>query len=189
MSPWQIYWRAWLAASLCWLALGAGAAAQQKQPDNAARAAVEKFFALLKTQQYAQLYDFLPSELQGQLTREQLTASLQRLDSFLTIERLQIGRVQQQGDFAVVDTTIYGRLKKPLRFNEAEITEGRVVAQQYLFKENGQWKVVTADDRTRAYFLKRNPNFNQQFQLARPQFAFKRAGQWTPLGTPSKPPR
>lgn len=163
------------------------AAAPSQKPGNEARAAVARFFALLKAQQYAQLYDFLPGELQQQLTREQLTASLQRLDSFLTIERMDTGRVQQQGDFAVVDTTIYGRLKKPLRFNGAEITEGRVAAQQYLFKEYGQWKVVTADDRTRAYFLKRNPDFNQQFQLIRPQFAFKQNGQWTVAGKGTVP--
>lgn len=183
----KTYGRAWLALSMCWLLLVGASAAQQKPADNAARQTVEKFFALLKTQQYAQLYDFLPGELQGQLTREQLTMSLRRLDSFLAIERLQIGRVQQQGDFAVVDTTIYGRLKKPLRFGEAEITEGRVAAQQYLFKESGQWKVVTADDRTRAYFLKRNPDFNQQFRLTRPQFAFKQNGQWTMAGKNTMP--
>lgn len=187
MLSWKIYWRAVIAASLFWLVLGTCATAQQKQPDNAARQAVEKFFALLKAQQYAQLYDFLPNDLQQQLTREQLITSLKRLDSFLAIERLQIGRVQQQGDFAVVDTTIYGRLKKPLRFGEAEITAGRVAAQQYLFKENGQWKVITADDRTRAYFLKRNPDFNQHFQLARPQFAFKQNGQWTMAGKNTMP--
>lgn len=185
MSRWKVYWRATLTVSLFWLTLGTGAAATQS--DSAPRTAVEKFFALLKTQQYSQLYEFLPSGLQQQVTREQLTASLQRLDSFLTIERLQVGRVQQQGDFAVVDTTIYGRLKKPLRLNGAEIIEGRVQAQQYLFKESGQWKVITADDRTRAYFLKRNPAFTQQFQLTRAQFAFKQNGQWTTMNRGAVP--
>lgn len=155
----------------------AGITAQTRKAPSA-KNAVEQFFALLKTQQYAKLYELLPGNLQQQLTREQLTASLQRLDNFLVIEKLQVGRVQEKGDYAVVDTTIYGRLKQPMNLNGQEIREGRVSAQQVLFKENGQWKVVTADDRTRALFLKRNPEFNQQFQLTRAQFAFKQNGQW-----------
>ena len=155
-----------------------GFAAQSGGKTPLAKRAIEQFFALLKTQQYAKLYDLLPGSLQQQLTREQLTASLQRLDNFLVIEKLQVGRVQEKGDYAVVDTTIYGRLKQPMNMQGQEIREGRVSAQQYLFKENGQWKVVTADDRTRAFFLKRNPEFNQQFQLTRAQFAFKQNGQW-----------
>ena len=148
---------------------------------GSAKKTVEQFFALLKTQQHAKLYELLPGQLQQQLTREQLAASLRRLDEFLVIEKLQVGRVQQEGEFAVVDTTIYGRLKQPMKINGQEIHEGRVSAQQYLFKENGQWKVATADERTRAFFLKRNPQFNQQFQLNRAQFAFKQNGQWQPF--------
>ena len=68
-----------------------------------------------------------------------------------------------------------------------------VSVQQYLFKENGLWKVVTADNRARDFFLKRNPNFKQQFQLTQPQFAFreggKQNGKWTPLGQPPTIPR
>ncbi len=149
----------------------------QSKPANP-RAAVQAFFTLLKTQQYQALYDYLPSQFQQQTTREQLTQSLKRLDSFITIGKLELGRVQQKGDFAVVDTTIYGKLKQPLKLNSLEISEGRVATQQYLLKENGQWKVATADDRTRGYFLKRNPAFSKDFQLTRSQFAFKRDGQW-----------
>ena len=149
----------------------------QAKPANP-RAAVQAFFTLLKTQQYQALYDYLPSQFQQQTTREQLTQSLKRLDSFITIGNLELGRVQQKGDFAVVDTTIYGKLKQPLKLNGLEISEGRVATQQYLLKENGQWKVATADDRTRGYFLKRNPAFSKDFQLTRSQFAFKRDGQW-----------
>lgn len=166
----------------------AGIVAQTRKAPSA-QTAVEQFFALLKTQQYAKLYELLPGNLQQQLTREQLTASLQRLDNFLVIEKLQVGRVQEKGEYAVVDTTIYGRLKQPLKLNEQEIREGRVSAQQYLFKENGQWKVVTADDRTRAFFLKRNPEFNQQFQLTRAQFAFKQNGQWQAFNPRAALPR
>src|SRR5215813_8249327 len=127
-------------------------AAQNNNQSKDARAAVNKFFLLLKSRSYPALYEFLPSDLQRQITREQLSLSLMRLDSFITIERIEIGRVQERGNFAVVDTTIYGRLKKLTTINGEEIREGRVTAQQFLFREGAQWKVATADNRTQSYF-------------------------------------
>lgn len=170
---------------LALLSLSAVALAQGKDPRNA----VQNFFSLLKTQKYAQLYDDLPAELQKQATREQTVASLKRLGAFIAVERLEIGRVQQRGDFAVVDTTIYGSLKKPLNFNGEEVKEGRTSVQQYLLKEGGKWKVVSADNRSQEFFLKRNPEFKKQFQLTAPQFAFKQQGQWKAMGQPPRPPR
>jgi hypothetical protein len=154
-----------------------------------ARGAVQTFFSLLKSQKYTQLYDSLPSELQKQTTREQLTNSLKRLEAYLSVERMEIGRVQQRGELAVVDTTIYGSLKRAMEINGQQVKEGRVTVQQYLFKENGHWKIATADNRARDFFLKRNPNFKQQFQLIQPQFAFRQDGKWTPLGQPPGNPR
>ncbi|HEY8461738.1 MAG TPA: hypothetical protein VIM99_15215 [Blastocatellia bacterium] len=159
----------------------------QSKDARSARSAVNKFFQLLKSQSYPALYEFLPSDLQRQITREQLTLSLRRLDSFITIERMEVGRVQQRGDFAVVNTTIYGRLKKPVKVNGEEVSEGRVTAQQFLLRESGQWKVATADNRTQSYFLKRNAEFSKQFQLARPKFEFKHRDGWTAMGKPVKP--
>jgi len=153
-------------------------AAQNKIGAKGARAVVQTFFSLLKSQQYAALYDYLPSEFQQQLTREQLTQSLQRLDSFIAIERMEMGRIQEKGEFAVIETTIYGRLKKPMKFDGAEVTEGRVSVQQYLYKEKNQWKIATADNRIRDYFLKHHPQFNNQFELSSPKFEFKQNGQW-----------
>ena len=153
----------------------------QTKPGNP-RSTVQNFFSLLKAQKYAELHDFLPSQLQKQTTREQLAESLKRLDQFLTIERMEIGRIQQRGDYAVVDTTIYGNLKRAMNVNGAEVKEGRVSVQQYLLKEDGRWRITTADNRTRDFFLKRNPEFKQQFQLTQPQFALKQNGQWSPLG-------
>ena len=175
-----------LALMLC-AALSALVFAQAK-PTSASQT-VQSFFALLKGQQYAKLHELLPSQMQAQISREQLTVNLKRIEGFLTLERMQVGRVQEKGEFAVVDTTIYGKLKQPMNFNGAFISEGRVVTQQYLFKENGQWKVVTADESARNFFLKRNPQFNQQFQLSKPQLAFKRDGQWTAMGKPPVKPQ
>lgn len=175
--------------ALAVLSINVDALAQSKD----ARGAVQNFFVLLKSQKYSELYNFLPSELQKQTTREQLTNSLKRLEAYLAIERMEIGRVQQRGELAVVDTTIFGSLKRAMEINGQQVKEGRVSVQQYLFKENGLWKVVTADNRARDFFLKRNPNFKQQFQLTQPQFAFreggKQNGKWTPLGQPPTIPR
>src|SRR5215510_15319868 len=144
--------------------------AQNENPSKDARVAVNKFFLLLKARSYPALYEFLPSDMQRQITREQLALSLMRLDSFITIERMEVGRVQQHGDFAVVNTAIYGKLKKPVKVNGDEVSEGRVAAQQFLLREGGKWKVVTADNRTQSYFLKRNAEFSKQFQLVQPKF-------------------
>jgi hypothetical protein len=161
-------------------------AAQNDNQSKDARAAVNKFFLLLKSRSYPALYEFLPCDLQRQVTREQMALSLMRLDSFITIERMEVGRVQSRGDFAVVNTTIYGKLKKPVTLNGEEISEGRVSAQQFLFREGGRWKVVTADNRTQSYFLKRNTEFGKQFQLAQPRFEFKQKDKWTAFGKQMK---
>lgn len=156
-------------------------ASAQSKPANA-RGAVETFFSLLRSQKYDALYDFLPSQFQQQTNREQLAQSLKRLNAYLLIEKLEIGRVQERGEYAVIDTTIYGTLKQPIKLNEAEIKEGRVSVQQFLFRENGQWKLATADNRTQTFFLQRNPEFNKQFQITRPRFEFKQNGKWEALG-------
>lgn len=176
------------AVSICAVAVAQNKTRPALNQSNV-RGAVQSFFSLLKSQKYSELYDFLPSQLQSQMSREQLTASLTRLGAFLTVERMEIGRIQQKGDFAVVDTTIYGNLKRTMNMNGDEVKEGRVSVQQYLLKENGRWKITTADNRTRDFFLKRNPEFKKQFQLSQPQFAFKQKGRWTPLGPPPNVPR
>ena len=159
-------------------------AAQAQNKTGDARGTVQNFFSLLKAQKYAELHNFLPSQLQKQTTREQLAESLKRLEQFLTVQRLEIGRIQQRGDYAVVDTMIYGSLKRAINLNGEEVKEGRVSVQQYLLKEEGKWRITTADNRTRDFFLKRNPEFKQQFQLTQPQFALKQNGKWAPLGQP-----
>jgi hypothetical protein len=168
-----------IVACLLLASLFAGA---QTKGRNEVRATAQKFFDLLKSQQYAALYDFLPEEVQNRMTREQLTQSLRRLDGFIVIERMEIGRIQQRGDFAVVDTTLYGRLKRPLEINGQKAEAGKVAVQQYLFKEGAQWKLITADNNSRAHFLKQHPEFNRGFQLTQPQFFIKQNGRWEPLG-------
>lgn len=158
------------------------APAQTTARSSEPRTVVQSFFSLLKAQKYAALYDYLPSEMQQRVSREKMTESLNRLSGFIALERMDIGRIQQRGDFAVIDTTFYGHLIRPIEMNGKKIQEGRVSVQQYLFKENGTWKIATSDSSTRAYFLKRHPEFKQGFQFTQPQFAFKQNGQWVPFG-------
>jgi hypothetical protein len=171
------------AVAIVWSLLAfASAGAQTGNQPKDPRGTVKRFFSLLKSGAYPALYDFLPSQLQQQITREQLSLSLKRLESFIAIERMEIRRVQERGDYAVVDTTIYGRLKKPLNLNGQEIIEGRVATQQFLFRENGQWKIATADNRTQSFFLNRYPEFNRHFQITPPKFEFKQNGEWKAVG-------
>jgi hypothetical protein len=164
------------------LCLGGGnnVIAQTKGPPSA-RAAIQSFFENLKTQRYDALYEYLPTQVQKQITREQLAFSLKRLDSILQIEKMEVGRVQQRGDFAVIDTVLYGRLKRPLKIDGQDADEGRVAVQQLLLKESEQWKVITADDRTRRIFQQSTPEFERGFQFKPPRFEFKQNGAWRPF--------
>lgn len=157
-------------------------AAAQVKGSGSVRAAVQSFFALLKAGKYDSLYEYLPAEMQQRMTREQLSQRLRQLEDFLIIERLEIGRIQQRqlegNEFAVVDTTLYGRLRRPLQMNGQTLETGKVIVQQYLFREGTQWKIATADGRVRSQFLKRYPSFSKNFQLRTPQFYFKQNGVW-----------
>ncbi|HZS03773.1 MAG TPA: hypothetical protein VFD58_02780 [Blastocatellia bacterium] len=170
---------------LCLLLSAAPAGAQAKGGDDA-RKAVQAFFDLLKAKKYSELYDYLPGEMQKRVTRGQVAEGLKRLDSFIIIERMEIGRVQRRSvggdEFAVIDTTLYGRLRNPLESNGQKLEAGKVAVQQYLFKEGPHWKVATADGKTREQFLKRYPEFSKGFQFTQPQFFIKRNGQWKAMG-------
>ncbi|MEK7834071.1 MAG: NTF2-like N-terminal transpeptidase domain-containing protein, partial [Acidobacteriota bacterium] len=178
----KLFCAALFVVSICLFAQAQNKAKSSGDP----RATTQTFFSLLKAQKYAELHDFLPSQLQKQTTREQLAESLKRLDQFLTIQRMEVGRIQQRGDFAVVDTTIYGNLKRAMNMNGEEVKEGKVSVQQYLLKEEGRWRITTADKRSGDFFVKRNPEFKQQFQLAQPQFAIKQNGKWIQPGQPGQ---
>jgi hypothetical protein len=168
-----------LIAALVCPVFGREAIAQTKGPGP--RAAIQSFFEHLKMQRYDALYEYLPAQVQKQITREQLAFSMKRLDSILQIEKMEIGRVQQRGDFAVIDTVLYGRLKRPVKIDGQDANEGRVAVQQLLLKEGERWKVITADDRSRRIFQQTNPEFDQGFQFKPPRFEFKQNGVWRPF--------
>ncbi len=158
-------------------------AGMARQAGGSAREAVVRFFNLLKAGQYAELYDYLPNEMQQRMTREELDRSLSRVQSFLLIDRIVIGRTRQIEQTAVVETTIYGRLKRPLTVEGAAVSEGRVIAQQIVAKEGGRWKIVTADNRTRDLYLKEHPELKNKIPLTEPQLSIKQDGKWTPLAS------
>lgn len=169
-----------LALSLCPLFHSAGVAQARSE---SARNAVIRFFSLLKDGRNAELYDYLPSGMQQRMTREELDRSLSRLQNFLLIDRIVVGKTSRVGDAAVVDTTIFGRLKRPINLDGATINEGRVIAQQIVARENGKWKLITADNRTREIFLRDNPDLSEKFTLTNPQLAVKRDGKWVPIAS------
>jgi hypothetical protein len=88
------------------------------------------------------------------------------------LDRMEVGAVRTSGDLAVVDTVFYGRVFQPIQ------SEGKIVAQQYLVREDGKWRVATGDRQTVKRFLAANPRFAQKFPIRQPRIYIKREGKW-----------
>ena len=141
--------------------------------ENEVRGVVSDIFNNLKAGNYSQLYDTLPDNMQQKITREKFTNALSRSRDNYEVDRMDLGKVRVKGDLAVVDTVLYGRLKKPFP------GDGKIVAQQYLVRQNGRWRVATGDTATINQFLKANPGFAKQFPVRQPQVFFKNdRGEW-----------
>jgi hypothetical protein len=102
------------------------------------RSTVQRIFNQMKSRQYSELYDSLSASSRRRITRERFISSMQRMDDNYQLERIEIGAVRVRGDQAVVDTVIYGRVLKPAE------GEGKIVAQQTLVREDGEWHVASA---------------------------------------------
>jgi hypothetical protein len=102
------------------------------------RSAVQRIFSQMKAHQYGELYDSLSASSRARMTRQRFTSSMQRMDDNYQLERIEIGAVRVRGNTAVVDTVIYGRMLKPSE------GEGKIVAQQTLVREDGQWRVSSS---------------------------------------------
>jgi hypothetical protein len=139
------------------------------------RAVVQSVFENLKAGRYDALYDTLPAASRSRITRERFTNALSRANGFYHLDRLEIGAVHVSGNIALVDTVMYGSVSRPIE------AEGKIVAQQYLVREDGQWRVATGDRETVQRFLAANPNFTKRFPLRRPQVFVKRDGQWVDM--------
>lgn len=107
--------------------------------DDAAevRQTVQRIFNQMKSRQYSDLYDSLSASSRSRTTRERFTSSMEKWDDSYRLERVEVGRARVRGNTAVVDTVIYGRVLKPSE------GEGKIVAQQTLVREDGQWRIAT----------------------------------------------
>jgi hypothetical protein len=139
------------------------------------RGVVQTIFEQLKTEQYDQLYDTLPAASRSRITRERFTNALRRTSGTYRLDRLEIGAVRVSGDLAAVDTVMYGSVQRPVE------AEGKIVAQQYLVREDGKWRVATGDRATVQKFLAANPRFAKKFSLREPRVFVKRDGRWIDL--------
>lgn len=106
------------------------------------RSAVQRIFSQMKSRQYDELYDSLSASSRARMTRQRFTSGMQRMDDNYQLERIEIGAVRVRGNTAVVDTVIYGRMLKPSE------GEGKIVAQQTLVREDGQWRVSSTSTGT-----------------------------------------
>jgi len=154
----------------------AAVAAPSDQSD--VRAAVQHIFDQLKNGQYAALYDALPSSARTRISRERLVQGLQRSQNAFQLQRIEIGSVSVSGNLAVVDTTMFAHIAKPFD------GDGKLVVQQYLIREDGNWKVATGDNETVNRFLKSNPGFARRFPIKKPRAFINQNGKWIeiPLG-------
>jgi hypothetical protein len=144
------------------------------------RATVEQIFQQLKTKNYEALYDTLPAASRAHLSRERFASALRRTQDMYVLERIDIGKVKMAGNFAVVDTVLYGSVMN---------TEGKIVVQQYLVREGGKWKVATGDRSTIRTFLAANPSFARKFQIREPRVFVKKDGGWVEFKPPKRLPR
>ena len=142
------------------------------------RAAVQRIFDQLKAGQYEALYDSLPSSSRARISRERLVKGLQGTRNLYQLERIEIGAVRVSGNLAVVDTVMYAHIAKPFD------ADGKLVVQQYLIREDGNWRVATGDTATINRFLKNNPAFARKFPIKRTRAYINQNGKWieVPLG-------
>jgi hypothetical protein len=107
-------------------------------------------------------------------------SALQRAQDFYQLDRMDIGAVKVMGDLAVVDTVLYGKVVAPIQ------AEGKIVAQQYLLREDGKWRVATGDQSSVKKFLADNPRFGKGFKIRSPRVYVKQNGTWVEFNAPRR---
>src|ERR1043166_8037486 len=144
------------------------------------RATVQNVFEQLKSHNYDALYDFLPDASRNRMSRDRFVTALQRAQDFYHRDRMDIGGVKVMGDLAVVDTVLYGKVVAPIQ------AEGKIVAQQYLLREGGKWRVATGDQSSVRKVLADNPGFRKGFKIRPPRVYVKQNGAWVEFNAPRK---
>ena len=147
------------------------------------RVVVQRVFEQLKSRDYGSVYDSLPSSTRARMSKSRFVGALSRAQNMYELDRMDVGRVRVSGNMAVVDTVLYGKVLFPLQ------TEGKIVVQQYLVREEGAWKVATGDNATIKRFLAGNPAFGRKFPIRQPQIYVKQNGNWVEFRPPQLPRR
>lgn len=160
--------------ALLWLTPAAGFASEQTE----VRSTVQNVFEQLKAHNYGALYDLLPGSARNRMSRERFVSALERAQGFYQLDRMDIGAIKVSGNLAVVDTVLYGRVVAPIQ------AEGKIVAQQYLVREDGKWRVATGDQSTVKKFLASNPAFGKGFRLREPRIYVKQNDKWVEFNVP-----
>jgi hypothetical protein len=163
--------------AIIWLTPGSARASA----DAEVRGTVQKVFQQLKARDYSALYDSLPALSRARMSRERFTSALKRAQDIYVLDHIEIGPVRVSNNLAVVDTVLYGRVLSPVE------TEGKIVVQQYLVREEGRWRVATGDSGTVKRFLASNPAFGRKFPLRRPRIYVKQDGSWAEFSPPRRP--
>lgn len=171
-------WAAILIALTCVASIQYPVKAVTLSDEADVRNTVQRVFDQLKSGQYGQLYDGLPSSSRGRIDRDRFVNGLQRSRDMYQLERIEIGAVRVSGNLAVVDTTLFAHFSRPVT------ADGKLVVQQYLIREDGSWRVATGDTATINRFLKSNPVFARRFPIKRPRGFINQNGKWIeiPMG-------
>jgi hypothetical protein len=136
------------------------------------RVTVQRVFQQLKSRDYSSVYDSLPASTRTRMSRARFTGSLSRAQNMYVLDRMEVGQIRVSSNVAVVDTVLYGRVVSPIE------TEGKIVVQQYLVREEGNWRVATGDSATIKRFLAGNPAFGRKFPIRQPRIYVKQGGKW-----------
>lgn len=159
------------------VALSPSAAAATSSDETEVRGVVERAFQQLRSGDYDGLYDVLPSTARQRISRQQFARQLQRSRDMYELDRVEIGAVRASGDIAMVDTTIYGRVRSPYE------GEGKIVARQYLMREDGQWRVALDDRASAQRLLAANRDFARRYPPRSPRVFLKRDNRWVAIGS------
>ena len=178
--------RSCVSCAFLWLLLVAGlglAPVTARGSQAEVRSTVQGVFEQLKSQNYSALYDLLPVSARNRMSRERFVGALQRAQGFYQLDRMDIGTIKVAGNMAIADTVLYGRIVNPIQ------AEGKIVAQQYLVREDGKWRVATGDQSTIKKFLASNPAFGKGFKIREPRIYMKQGDKWVEFNVPRAAPR
>ena len=136
------------------------------------RNTVQSVFEQLKSRDFSGVYDALPGSTRNRMSRDRFVGALQRSQDFYQLDRIEIGTTKVAGNLAVVDTVLFGRVVAPIQ------SDGKIVVQQYLVREEGKWRVATGDQATVKRFLAQNPGFGKNFKIRQPRVYVKQNNKW-----------